>query len=34
MQIVVSKTGNTNLTLSVYTFPHEVPVKKFGNLRS
>jgi hypothetical protein len=33
MQTVVSKIGNTNLTLSVHTLPDEVPFNKFGNLQ-
>jgi hypothetical protein len=32
-QTVVSKIGNTKLTVSVHTLPDEVPFNKFGNLK-
>jgi hypothetical protein len=33
MQTIVAEIRNTNLTLSVYIFPDEVTIKKFGNLQ-
>ena len=33
LKTFVSKIGNTNHTLSVRSFPDEVPINKFGNLQ-